>query len=252
MAICKAEGIVLKSMVYRDTSKIVTLFTKQFGKVNVIAKGARKPKSKFGASLEPLTRSHIVFYKKEGRDLYTLSEGDVIDSYPGLRGSLLGFSWGSVVLEFLHRTNPFESPNPRLYLLSKRALQMLNEARQSSSFPTLTSAFMIKALGLLGYLPHLDRCLVCRKEPEGAIRFSLARGGVCCLSCASPEDLAIGRETLRVLQSLKKWPLNSVVRISISPGARKELREVLDGFIAYHLENQLSSLDFARQLEGTP
>lgn len=252
MAICKAEGIVLKSMVYRDTSKIVTLFTKQFGKVNVIAKGARKPKSKFGASLEPLTRSHIVFYKRERGDLYTLSEGDVVEPYPDLRRSLLGFSWGSVILEFLYRANPFESPNPRLYLLTKRAFKTLNQTEQDSAFPTLVYAFLIKALGLLGYLPHLDKCLVCGKEPRGGVRFNFGRGGISCASCSSEEDLPIGRDTLKVLRSFERWRLGSVTRISISPKVRRELNEVLDEFIAYHLENQLTSLDFVRQLQSAP
>ena len=249
MAICKAEGIVLRSMVYRETSKIVTLFTKEFGKVKVIAKGARKPKSKFGASLEPLTRTQIVFYRKERGGLYTLSEGDVMDSYSNLRRSLLAFSWGSVVLEFLDRANPYESANPRLYLLSRTTLKELNQTKRKNSLSTLVSAFLTKALGLLGYLPHLERCLVCRKEPKGRVRFSVARGGVCCLSCASEEDLPIGRDTLKLLQSFERWILGSVTKLSISPKSRKELNEILDRFIAYYLENKLSSLDFVRQLQ---
>ena len=72
------EAIVLRSRKQGDTSKIVSLYTRDYGFVDVIAKGAREMKSKFGSALEPFTLSKVTFYKKEGRDLYLLANAEVI------------------------------------------------------------------------------------------------------------------------------------------------------------------------------
>ena len=106
--IVKTEGIVLKRMDFRETSRIVTLYTKSFGKIKVLAKGVRRPKSKFGSSLETLTRTAIVFYKREQKDLYTISEGDILDSFERLRSDLTGFGYTSILLDFLDKSNPGE------------------------------------------------------------------------------------------------------------------------------------------------
>ncbi|TFB10109.1 DNA repair protein RecO, partial [Candidatus Marinimicrobia bacterium MT.SAG.4] len=88
MPILKAEGIILRRIKYSETSLIVTLYTKEYGKVSLIAKGARNPKSKFVGSLEPGTYVSVVYYHKENRDLQMLSEVDPMRSNSSIISSI--------------------------------------------------------------------------------------------------------------------------------------------------------------------
>jgi DNA repair protein RecO (recombination protein O) len=183
--IVKTEGIVLKGMDFRETSRIVTVYTKKFGKVKVLAKGIRRPKSKFGSALETLTRSHIVFYKREQKDLYTLSESDILESHDDLRKNLLGFSYSSVLLDFLDKANPGEESNPRLYRLSAGTLSAMERCVQmrsvecgvrnsdpelvsghtpNSEFQMLLWGFLWRGISYVGFKPELERCVGCKTK----------------------------------------------------------------------------------------
>ena len=87
-SIVKTEAVVLKSMKYRETSKIITFYTRDFGKVKAIAKGARQPKNKFGSSLEPMSYVLVVLYRKEHRDLQLISQCDLIKTFRHLSEDL--------------------------------------------------------------------------------------------------------------------------------------------------------------------
>ena len=126
----KTDAVILKSMKYRDTSKIVTLYSKEFGKLKVIAKGARSAKNKFGASLDPLTCSHVVLYKKEQRDLHLLSQCDLILPFNRLREDFDRMSVGFSVIELLNQIVHEEERNEPLYQLLLETLTALNRVRK--------------------------------------------------------------------------------------------------------------------------
>ena len=81
MPMCRTEGVVLRAHDYSETSKIISIYSRAFGKVRVIAKGVRKPKSRFGASMEPITEVNFIFYKRENRDLYTIGQCDILQPF---------------------------------------------------------------------------------------------------------------------------------------------------------------------------
>ncbi|MEK7728922.1 MAG: DNA repair protein RecO, partial [candidate division KSB1 bacterium] len=84
MSIVKAEGIIVRSMKMGETSKLVTLFTRELGFLKVVAKGSRTSKSRFGAALEPLTVSRVVYYLKENRDLQLVTQAEIVEHFPAL------------------------------------------------------------------------------------------------------------------------------------------------------------------------
>ena len=99
--IANSRAIVMRTRRMGETSKLVTLFTEDHGKVKVVAKGARKPKSKFGASLELMTEVQAMCYLREERDLHTLSDCDVLRVFPSLTGDLQRLSYGSAACEMV-------------------------------------------------------------------------------------------------------------------------------------------------------
>jgi len=187
----KTETIVLKTMKYRDTSKIVTFYSKEFGKLKGIAKGARTSKNKFGSSLEPMTHAMLVLYKKEHQDLHLISQCDAIDSFKSLTEDLDRMTAALAVIELVHRVTHDEEHNPALFALLMETLRALNSSKKKYS--TYLYAFNLRLVSLLGYAPNFDVCGECgnplvMESGEKEFVFQTARGAVYCHHCCLPAD----------------------------------------------------------------
>jgi DNA repair protein RecO (recombination protein O) len=115
--ITRTDAVVLKSMKYRDSSKIVTFYSRRFGKVQGIAKGARQMKSKFGAALEPLSAVSLILYKKDHRELQLISQCDTLKTYKNIHSELERLAVGLSIIELLNQLTREEEGNDALYTL---------------------------------------------------------------------------------------------------------------------------------------
>ena len=163
MSIHRSHGIVLRTRKVRESSKIVVFFTRDYGKISALAKGSRKPKSKFGSSLEIFTRCSIIFYKKENRDLHTLSHSEIINHYGGLKKDVVKVAYASVAGELVERLLPRDEANRDLYGLLDTALAEIDVAKRAD-LEIVLSSFELKMLHLVGYGPELARCVRCGKR----------------------------------------------------------------------------------------
>lgn len=124
--IVTSEGIILNSKKYGDTSKIISVFTLEYGKISLIAKGARMSKNKFGSSLEPLSCSNLTFYLKPNTDLYLLSKSELSKKWFSIYGSAESLSAGFTILETVSVSQLIKHPNPELYVLLSECIENLN------------------------------------------------------------------------------------------------------------------------------
>jgi DNA repair protein RecO (recombination protein O) len=201
--ITKTEAVVLKSMNFRDSSKIVTFYTRRYGKVKGIAKGARQMKSKFGAALQPITKVSLVLYKKEHRDLQLISECDAIKTYKSTHSELERMAVALSVLELVNQLSHEEEENDKLYLLLVDTLNEIERAKKN--FISLLFAFEIRYAAQFGFAPNLEICSHCGRslndmEAEGTAVFRLSRGAVLCNRCSTSEgqirsDALLGKKT---------------------------------------------------------
>ena len=152
--IITTESIVLNSRKYGDSSKIVTLFTKDSGLCKVIAKGARKPKSKYGSSLEPLCHSWITYYNKSSRELQLLSKSEIIHRFSKLYRSFDHLSTGLLILESVNNTQDVNAPNPKLFDFLYNTLNCLNKLLRNP-FSVFT-AFQLFLAEELGFMPDFS------------------------------------------------------------------------------------------------
>lgn len=254
MAICKSEAVVLRATKWSETSKIVTLYTLGFGKVKVVAKGARRPKSKFGASLEPITHSVVVFYRKEGRDLHTLSQSDLIASFPKLKSDLSSLTYASAVCELTDRLIAGEEPNAPLFRALVETLRGIEESEAEDAEKFLWR-FQLQLASFLGYRPEFGSCVRCGAPLEGAkVAFSFALGGTLCDRCAGQgvQTCPIHMGTARFLVRLRRGRMNRVRPLKSSPRLAEEIRPLLRRFLEYHTEDHrgLRSLDFLEKMRG--
>ena len=183
MALVSTRALVLQSFPYSETSKILRLYTRDHGLRAVIAKGAQRPKSRFGGVLEPFTEGVAAFYLKEGRDLHTLNGFDLLRSRQVLGRSLAGFAGASLLAELVLRMST-EEPHPEVYDALSDAWDAVAAAgRDEADVAVFGGAWRI--VSILGFEPQTDACVLCGRdlEEDEPARFDAAAGGAACRRC---------------------------------------------------------------------
>jgi len=252
MAIVTTEGIVLKTHALGDTSRIVTVYTREHGLRKLVAKGARKSPSRFGYALEPLSRSRFVIYLKPDRDLHLLSRAEVVDALGSRIADLSRLAHAQAALEIVDRLVWGEEPHERLYALLVQALDGCARA-PLEALPAVTLAFQLQLASELGYRPRLDQCAVDGRPVSQRRVFSPARGGLLCDACAAREGgvVVLSAEALASLALLLSRPLLEAGEYVELPRAGELLRVIEDFFRTHFQRFQgLRSLEVLRGLEG--
>ena len=231
MAAEQALALVVRGTDWSETSRITTLFTREFGKVRALAKGGRRLKSNFDVAFDLLSVCRIVFLRKAHGGLDLLTEAQLAERFPVLRHDLSALYAGYYVAELLADGTQDYDPHPELF---DAALATLRGLASPPPPPDAVSAFELVWLKELGYSPRLDVCTGCGVEvlPQGLGRvlFSPAVGGVLCPRCGSTATdgrplSAAGLQALRQLAELAERESHPVVP-DLAP-VRRELRSVL-------------------------
>jgi DNA repair protein RecO (recombination protein O) len=178
----KTEAIVLRSIRYGEADRILHLYSKTRGRLGAIAKGARKPKSRFGGRLEPFFRLDLVLHEGRG-DLLTVTNVATVDGYPRLRSSGPALTAGARACDAILRLLDSTEPNPPAYNLLCRYLELLDSSDQPRAASLeVALSFRLKLALAAGFTPELASCTRCG-EAEHLVGFSGAAGGVVCASC---------------------------------------------------------------------
>jgi DNA repair protein RecO (recombination protein O) len=254
MSLVKAEGIVIRSMNMGETSKLVTLFTRELGLLKVNAKGSRSSKSRIGAALEPLTVSRIVYYQKENRDIQFLSQAEIVEFFPNLPADLEKWGYANACAELVSRSQIDAEITPKLYPILLNTIRAMNEPAADAR--ACFWGFQMKLCSVLGVAPNLRRCLNCNSAgPMVQTHFDIARGGFICNNCSPPlEAQQLSGETLRLLSDFQSLPAEKLSRYKISPAARREIENFFRAYFAFHLEEigGLASLKFVHKIAAPP
>ena len=261
--IIRTKAISLHSIPFAETSKVVTFYTRDFGKLNLLAKGARRPKSKFGAALETFTYAALILYKPETPKLYILSDAEIIRSFSELSASTEKYLAGSQMIEFVLKSVDFQDPNARLFNLLISCLTALASPKLPiKSIDNLVLGFLLKAASFLGFRPELDNCVACRKPLPKLRRenqakllraklfFNIANGGILCTSCKakSTEGLLLIYNQLAYLKALLYLPFKKTLYFN----PQSELKTLVFQYLKHHFEKlDLSNFTADRTLKIT-
>ena len=237
MAIVQTDALVLRSYRLGETSLIVHLFTGEHGLLRCVAKGARGPKSRFGASLEPGVRVSAVVYRKLTRDLQLLAKTDIIAYWPPLWEDPERFARAGAVLEFLDRAAYGESGDARLLDLATEALAAMGTAPHAA-LEAILRGFEIQALRLLGLAPELHSCLECRSPLERGGLFHPLRGGLLCGAPCGGDGGAfrISERARKTLLALGERSSASVGSWAMERYPGLEVSRAIERFLSAHLE----------------
>jgi DNA repair protein RecO (recombination protein O) len=178
----KTEAVVLRSIRYGEADRILHLYSKTRGRIGAIAKGARRPKSRFGGRLEPFFRLDLVLHEGRG-ELLTVTNVATLDGYPRLRASGPALGAGARACDAVLRLLDSTEPNPPAYNLLCRYLEILDDPAAEGAAKLETAlSFRLKLALAAGFAPELASCAHCG-EAEHLSGFSGAAGGVVCVSC---------------------------------------------------------------------
>jgi DNA repair protein RecO (recombination protein O) len=185
MAVITTECVILQAFRYGDTSKIVRLLTASHGLRSAIAKGASRPRSKFGAVLEPFATGTATLYLRDGRELQTLTAFELARGHHRLGSDLLRFGGASLIAELVLRTGN-EEPQPQLFEQVQNTFVRIQDC-EATNLESVILAGAWSLVTLLGFAPELDTCLDCGRLIEAAeeVRFDPAAGSVRCTRCSA-------------------------------------------------------------------
>ena len=237
-----ATALVVRTTDWSETSRIATLWSREFGKLRVLAKGGRRLKSNFEIALDLLTVCHVVFIRKASAGLDLLTEAQVAERFPALRTALPALYAAYYVAELLSEGTEDYDPHPALFDATLAVLRDLGGAGPLAG--QRLAAYELTWLHELGYSPALDACAACGQDVGARPAFSAAAGGVVCPSCAprQRERRALAPAALEALRELRREP--AAWRRPWGPAVRAELRQVLGQYVTYRLGRRLRTLPY--------
>ncbi|MGE5631507.1 MAG: DNA repair protein RecO, partial [Caulobacteraceae bacterium] len=250
----KTQGIVLKHTNLGEADKILTILTRNNGKIKAIAKGCRKPKSSLLSSSEVFVFSEFVLYR--GTNFYHITQANTRETFYNIRKDLLKLSYATYFVELAETVSDEDIPSERLFLLLAKALYYLSTGEIPAGL--LNLGYQLKLMDISGYRPNVLRCVNCRKQKDEYVRFSVELGGVICRDCLDSDSLNQYKDAYRISHGTAeafKFLLNTEIsRLNtkkIDNTIFNEMERIIRAFIQNHLDKKFKSLDFLDDIKNS-
>lgn len=236
----RTEAIVLARRNYGEADRIFILYTPQRGRLSVIAKGIRRPKSRFGSYLDYFARVSLDLAK--GRDLDVVTGVSAIDSHQRLRTDTESYGYAAYFAELTRHLTQDRQENRQLYDLLASSLALVNEGVEP--WP-VARHFELNILTMLGYRPELFRCVNCARELEAELNaFSSQLGGMLCPACrlSDPTAISLSIDAQKYLRTLARSGLTAVIRLDVPDPVRHEVAHGMARYLQFVAERDFASL----------
>jgi DNA repair protein RecO (recombination protein O) len=234
--IVRTDAVVLRALPFGETSRIVNLFTRERGRLSVIAKGAHVPGSRFGASLQPASYCQTVFYHKPGRGLHTLSEASLIEPMHGIQRDLERLTVALRVVELTNALTHEEEANPFLFNLIVQVLHYLDTSVQTPQ--NLLAYFHLRMARALGFGPRIEREAVEAIGEQGGF-ISLASGAV--VLAGTEHSRHASRLAIRSFAIFARADVEHVARMIVTDDVLAEVMRLVEAFFRFHTEDAYPS-----------
>lgn len=242
----RSEAIVLRRTDFGEADRLLTLYSRDFGKIKAVAKGARKPQSRKTGHVELFMRSNFLF--ATGRDIAILTQAEMVQPYAALRDDLILTTYAAYVVELLDRFTVEEDKHSGIYQLLADALGWLTT---HEDVLLVARFYELRLLGLAGFRPQLFHCVACGEPIEERDQFFSAElGGILCPNCREEDRRAVGITAVstKVLRYLQTRPWDTVHNLRLKRAVHTELENVMHYYITYVLERNLKSVEFLHRL----
>jgi len=239
----KSDAIVIRQADFSESSRVVTLFTRDFGKISCLAKGAKRLRSAFEVSLDLLSQCQIVFLQKSSGTLDLLTESKLIKRFQPSPGSLSHLYAGYYIAELLNALTEEGDPHAELY---QSAVRTLADIESPGSVAEPVSRFELSILREIGQLPDFESCTICHSEisSDESVRFWVSQSGLICSSCAGSEyqTTEFHSESLQLLRHLADEEETAASGMDWNPRQKKEIRKLLASAMTHVLGRRPKTL----------
>jgi DNA repair protein RecO (recombination protein O) len=242
----RVEGVVLQHSDWGEADRLLTILTREIGKIRAVAKGVRKPRSRKAGHLEPFTRSTILLAR--GRDLYILTQAEAKETYFAIKDDLVRLGYAYYIIELLTSFTYEEGENRSLYRLLTNTLSRLDRGDDPN---LLVHYYEIRLLDLVGYRPQLFTCAQCEAEIQAEDQFfSALSGGVLCPKCGRPslDARPISTHALRYLRHFQRSSYKDALRAQVRPTVNAEIENLMQFYMTHILEKRLNTPSFLNRM----
>ena len=243
----QADAIVLRRLDYGDADRILTLLTREHGKLAAIAKGARRSKARNGSSLDLFGRSRMMLAK--GRNLDVVAQVERRGDVRHIAGDLRRTAYAGLVSEIADKVLEDRHPVDDVFELVACTLDRLNDVNRSARVDA--AWFVMRMLDILGYQPQLFDCAGCSQPlPEADAWFSPLLGGVLCSRCGAHDQAGspVSVNSLKVLRVMASDQGELFDRLRLPAPVLEQVEQALQAQLEYHLDRRLKSIEFIRAL----
>jgi DNA repair protein RecO (recombination protein O) len=248
MGFLKTRGIVVKEVSTGEADKIITIFSRDRGRISALSKGGKRPKSNLAAASQILSYGEYVLYS--GKDMYSVNSCEVIEPFYEIRNDMVKLTYAAHFLDIILELIQENQPSPRLLKLLLNSLHMLAKTQKP---PELISCiFELRAISIAGYSPHVSSCMSCGQAPEKNYSFSFAKCGFLCdREKCSEEDRAsvlLSHGASRAIQHIICAPMGELFGFGLSPEVLEELARITRRYLRERLERDFTKLDFLKSI----
>ena len=241
MEIVKVEGLVLKETNYSESSKILSVFTKDYGIISIMSKGCRSLKSKLrGISNKLVYANFYIYYKKDG--ISTLKDADVVDSLKNIMLNIENISYATYILDLTEQVYK-HSGSKDIFPLLISTLKKINEGYDPF---VLTSIYELKLLDYLGIRPNVDSCSICGNT-KSIITISIPDGGFICQNCYHGGKI-YNDQIIKLVRMFIYLDINNITKISLKDQTKKELSLFIEEYYDSLSGVYLKSKDFLKNI----
>ena len=248
MTTLRTQALVLRSVDFGESDRILHLLVPEVGRLTAIAKGARRSARRFAGTLDFFNHLRVQIERRRPGTMSRLDQATLIRHFGPLRVEPSRFALGCYLLELLDRLAPEDGSRQDMPRLFAFALDALAAAAGARPEPGLRVVLELRALDALGLRPELRRCVRCGRapEPRPEIDFHVGEGGPLCGTCGMRASglLRVHLGTLRALEQALRLPLDRVDRLMLGPQALEEARQLVSRFQRFHLGVELHSERF--------
>ncbi len=244
----QTEAIIIKKTKLGEADRILTLYTPHLGKIQAVARGVRRPRSKLAGHLELLTHSQVSLAR--GRNLDTITGSQTINSFLPLKSNLELTSHALYAIELVDQ---FTADHIENYPLFELLLETMGYLCQAGDNELVLRYFELHLLNEVGYRPQLQRCVSCRATLEPITNsFCSATGGMLCPNCRQSQPLTypLSVNALKVLRFLQNSDHNTISKLRINLELSRELEGVIRDYLRYLLEREVKSIAWLDALKG--
>lgn len=236
----RVEGIIIKDSSYSETSKLITLITKEHGVINLLAKGAKTLKSPLRSTTTKLTHGYFNIIYKENR-LSTLKEVDIIDYYKNIKQDINKISYATYILELVEQVIK-QIYNEEVF---NNLVYSLKKIEENMNPLVITNILELKCLDYLGVMPILDCCSVCGNK--NIITISADQGGYICKNCRKDETI-VDEKTIKLIRLFYYVDINKIEKLEISKKISEEINYFLNAYYERYTGLYLKSKKFIEKL----